>query len=257
MDPNPKVPFSRPKRFRFENVWLCEADCCDVVRDNWFSLTSSSIQQKNMICGSALMEWGDHLARDFRKRMLECRKQLAILRGRRDYEGVAEFTEARNRYNELLHSHEVFWKQQAKSIWLKEGDKNTHFFHASASTRKRQNSFGNLRKKQGVWCTKSDEVDDLIVDYFQSLFQSDGSNSAEVIQCVETRITNEQNSMLLQPFSATEVKEALFDMHPDKSPGPDGMNPVFYQRFWHIVGEDVSSACLQFINECFFSSGLE
>lgn len=257
MDPNPKVPSSRPKRFRFENVWLREADCCDVVRDNWFSLTSSSIQQKNMICGSALMEWGDHLARDFRKRMLEYRKQLAILRGRRDYEGVAEFTEARNRYNELLHSHEVFWKQQAKSIWLKEGDKNTHFFHASASTRKRQNSFGNLRKKQGVWCTKSDEVDDLIVDYFQSLFQSDGSNSAEVIQCVETRITNEQNSMLLQPFSATEVKEALFDMHPDKSPGPDGMNPVFYQRFWHIVGEDVSSACLQFINECFFSSGLE
>lgn len=58
--------------------------------------------------------------------------------------------------------------------------------------------------------------------------------------------------MLLQPFSATEVKEALFDMHPDKSPGPDSMNPAFYQRFWHIVGEDVSSACLQFINECFF-----
>lgn len=155
-----------------------EADCCDVVRDNWFSPTSSSIQQKNMICGSALMEWGSHLARDFRKRMLECRKQLVVLRGRCDCEGVAEFTEARNRYNELLHSHEVFWKQGAKSIWLKEWDKNTCFFHASASTQKRQNSFGKLRKKQGVWCTKSDKVDDLIVDYFQSLFQSDGSNSA-------------------------------------------------------------------------------
>lgn len=63
--------------------------------------------------------------------------------------------------------------------------------------------------------------------------------------------------MLLQPFSATEVKEALFYMHPEKSPGSDGMNPAFYQRFWHIVGEDVSSACLQFINECFFSSRLE
>lgn len=114
-----------------------EADCCDVVRDNWFSPTSSSIQQKNMICGSALMEWGSHLARDFRKRMLECRKQLVVLRGRCDCEGVAEFTEARNRYNELLHSHEVFWKQGAKSIWLKEWDKNTCFFHASASTQKR------------------------------------------------------------------------------------------------------------------------
>ena len=47
---------------------------------------------------------------------------MANLRGRRDSEGVADFTEARNRYNELLHSHEVFCKQQAKSLWLKEGD---------------------------------------------------------------------------------------------------------------------------------------
>lgn len=57
-----------------------------------------------MICGSALMEWGGHLARDFHKCMLECRKQLAVLRGHHDCEGVAEFTKARNRYNELLHS---------------------------------------------------------------------------------------------------------------------------------------------------------
>lgn len=34
--------------------------------------------------------------------------------------------------------------------------------------------------------------------------------------------------MLLEPFSATEVKEALFSMQPDKSPGLDDMNPAFY-----------------------------
>ncbi|KAH9718961.1 reverse transcriptase domain-containing protein [Citrus sinensis] len=83
-----------------------------------------------------------------------------------------------------------------------------------------------------------------------------GAPIAEVIHCVETKITNEQNSMLLTPFSATDVKEALFDMHPDKSPGPDGMNPAFYQRFWHIVGEDVISACLQFVKDCSFPAGL-
>ncbi|XP_015387797.1 uncharacterized protein LOC107177830 [Citrus sinensis] len=32
---------------------------------------------------------------------------MADLRGRRDSEGVAEFTKARNRYNELLNSHEI------------------------------------------------------------------------------------------------------------------------------------------------------
>ena len=28
-------------------------------------------------------------------------------------------------------------------------------------------------------------------------------------------------------------------MHLDKSPGPDGFNPAFYQRFWDLVGDDV------------------
>ena len=45
-------------------------------------------------------------------------------------------------------------------------------------------------------------------------------------------------------------------MHPDKSPGPDGMNPAFFQNFWSIVGGDVSSACLNFIHQCVFPAGL-
>lgn len=43
----------------------------------------------------------------------------------------------------------------------------------------------------------------------------------------------------MKPISQEEVRRALFQMHPDKSPGPDGMKPDFYQSYWHIVGIDV------------------
>lgn len=45
-------------------------------------------------------------------------------------------------------------------------------------------------------------------------------------------------------------------MQPDKSPGPNGMNFAFFQKFWSIIGEDVSSTCLDFIRQCEFPIGL-
>ncbi|XP_019158004.1 PREDICTED: uncharacterized protein LOC109154732 [Ipomoea nil] len=54
------------------------------------------------------------------------------------------------------------------------------------------------------------------------------------------RVSLEQNNELLRPFVPEEVKTALFSMFPDKAPGPNGMNPGFYQHFWDVVGGDVS-----------------
>ena len=44
------------------------------------------------------------------------------------------------------------------------------------------------------------------------------------------------------------MKMALFQMGPTKSPGPDGMNALFYQKFWHVVGESIVIAVLDFLN---------
>ena len=56
------------------------------------------------------------------------------------------------------------------------------------------------------------------------------------------------NNMLLEEFTQEEVKKALFQMNPTKTPGPDGINPLFFQKYWHIVGTDVSNAVLDCIN---------
>lgn len=56
------------------------------------------------------------------------------------------------------------------------------------------------------------------------------------------------NSILLEDFIEDEVKTALFQMHPTKAPGPDDVNPLFFQHFWHIVGHDVSCVVIDCLN---------
>ncbi|KAH9730036.1 reverse transcriptase domain-containing protein [Citrus sinensis] len=104
-----------------------------------------------------------------------------------------------------------------------------------------------LRNQQGMWYSRPSEIDALIVEYFQTLFSSESCICEPVLACVEASITALHNQLLLEPFTTLDVKEALFSMHPDKSPGPDGMNPAFYQKFWHVVGKDVTEACLSYI----------
>lgn len=56
------------------------------------------------------------------------------------------------------------------------------------------------------------------------------------------------NFLLCAPFTAEEIIKALFDMHPDKSPGPDDMFAFFYQKYWSVVGQEVISASLAVLN---------
>ena len=40
----------------------------------------------------------------------------------------------------------------------------------------------------------------------------------------------------------------MFQMHPSKTPRLDGMSHFFFQKFWHIVGQDVTTTVLSILN---------
>lgn len=47
-------------------------------------------------------------------------------------------------------------------------------------------------------------------------------------------------------FSEEEIKKAIFDMHPEKSPGPDGYTGLFFRRCWDTVKHDLIAALRHF-----------
>ena len=51
--------------------------------------------------------------------------------------------------------------------------------------------------------------------------------------------------VLARKYSAEQVRVALFQMGPTKTPGPDGINAFFYKKFCHVVGDDVITVVLR------------
>ncbi|KAL0444501.1 UNVERIFIED_CONTAM: hypothetical protein Slati_2172800 [Sesamum latifolium] len=152
---------------------------------------------------------------------------------------------------EFLSHEEILWKQRGKAQWLADGDRNTPYFHARASARRRKNFISRLRDKNGEWCATYEGIQQIIPSYFVDLFQM-SSPSEEVMEGViggmPARVSEHMNDTLIQPFSGDEVNLAISQMYPYKSPSPDGMSPVFYQKYWHIVGSEVTSFVLDFLN---------
>lgn len=117
-----------------------------------------------------------------------------------------------------------------------------------ASTHQKKNNFHQLKDDTGRWHSWDFGLANLICDYFEKLFLSNQGEFESVIDCVDRKVTDDQNDFLSRPFSAEEVEIALFDMHPDKARGPDGFNPIFYHKLWDVVSGDVSAACLASLN---------
>lgn len=47
--------------------------------------------------------------------------------------------------------------------------------------------------------------------------------------------------------SEEEIKENVWNLHPLKSPGPDGFQGIFYRKYWNIIKDNLCN----FVWECF------
>ncbi|KAA3471387.1 reverse transcriptase [Gossypium australe] len=91
---------------------------------------------------------------------------------------------------------------------------------------------------------------DTVSTFFQDLFKSRGvENSSKVLVGIEGKISYEENKFLVSPFRAEDIQTALKEMGPTKAPGADDFLALFFQRYWHIAGNEVTNYCLGVLND--------
>lgn len=133
---------------------------------------------------------------------------------------------------------------------------NTRFFHNYASTRRKNNLLQRIQNNDGEWKDTPGEIQEVIESYFTQLFSSTNMNGSLSGRDTVKQVSDEDNVELVKDVTEVEVKEAVFSMHPDKSPGPDGLNPAFFQSFWSVVRHDVILFCQMFMSTCALPEGV-
>ncbi|KAL0385879.1 UNVERIFIED_CONTAM: putative mitochondrial protein [Sesamum radiatum] len=208
--PRLRAPNLTFKPRRFEDMWIKSKDCEQAVKDTWNESiqkleTATDFGERLEGCKLGLLKWSKKEFGDTRKR-IEPRK----LNGNNGESGLVD----RRR-----PEYDIFFTQKLHS--------------------KKTNQIERIQDEVGQWCEDSTLVQGVIQCYFHTIFSSakpTKEDLEEVINVVPSRVSPEMNQQLLEKFIAEEVTLALHQMFPFKSPGPDGMPPHFYQRFWHIVG---------------------
>ena len=179
----------------------------------------------------ALKEWSSVQFGSVRKELERLRALLAELQANGNDDLAVKNTI--RTMNELLYREEMMWLQRSRISWLREGDRNTKFFHQRAVWRARKNKIRKLKGADGNWCSDRSTMEGMVNNYFSNLYTNDPSiYPQEVVSLFDQCITPEMNETLCKEFSEEEIGDALFQIGPLKAPGPDGFPARFFQRNW-------------------------
>ncbi|KAM6592035.1 hypothetical protein CsatA_014640 [Cannabis sativa] len=247
----------RKNRFRFEKIWLSDSDSKEIIAGNWLHSDSTdpiAVVISNIhTCATQLQLWHDRKYGKMKKNIKKCQKQVEQLNNS-SYHSSSHFDDLKQAeliLDELLEKEEVYWQQRSRVDWLACGDKNTKYFHTKASARRNNNHIKFLYNNLGGKASTIDDISAVVQDFYADLFQAgdlDECALTHTLDCIPTLVTTAHNDALLAPFTPAEVDSALKTMSSDKSPGIDGMSAMFYQQNWSIVGNLVSNAVLDILN---------
>ncbi|KAK8286920.1 hypothetical protein V6Z12_D07G023200 [Gossypium hirsutum] len=146
-------------------------------------------------------------------------------------ETLAKITNVQVGLNLEADKEELFWEQRARVNWLKNGDRNTSYFHKIAVQHQLRGRISELDNGNGRRISSTEEILKLAADYFSNLFSAFEMGSDEhVFELVEKIVTESMNDFLIKQFTEEDIESAVKMMAPLNVLRVDGFPAIFFQR---------------------------
>ena len=216
----------------------------------------ANIMEHIASCRRALSQWRRQNNVNSEKLVEELKEKVEDLYSNDDATSE-EIADALKELSTALKAEEMIWRQKSRVLWLRKADRNSKYFHALVKQRRARNRITQLLDENGNVVEDEERLVAISTSYFRQIFESSNPEDiADVLSEISPTITGAINEGLTTPVTEWEVKLALFAMHPEKAPGPDGITALFYQNFWDIVKDDLTRMVNQFIFDGTMAHGL-
>lgn len=124
-----------------------------------------------------------------------------------------------NLFRNLNHRNSLL-AQKAKIKWLQEGDINSSFFHRVVNYRRKRNEISGLSFQDG-WTEDVIEIKSGVREHFQNQFRRQrGHIPVLAPDLFSKKVSEEDNSMLIEQFTESEALEAINNCESSKKSGP-------------------------------------
>lgn len=97
---------------------------------------------------------------------------------------------------------EIYWDQRSRLKWLKWGDCDSKFFHATTVQRRDRNRLHRIKDENGEWVEGQEDIFTAVLEHFWEVYKADHcENFAEYLQTIPRKITMEMNTALIHGSS--------------------------------------------------------
>ncbi|KAF7827149.1 reverse transcriptase [Senna tora] len=232
------------KPFRLEPFWVTHPSFPNTVNLTWQKDIPLCYNLKNL--ASVLSEWNKIHFKNFSEEKKTLYKRLRGIQNTLSYNPSPQLllleSAIQQKYNLLLRHEEELWHAKSRINWLTLGDRNTSYFHAIATHRRRKNKIHCLENQEGILTWDNAEIIAILRTHFIQVYNSpDQSPSINIRSVIPTipQINPSNHSLLLRLPLEAEIKDTVFSLHPLKAPRRDGFHALFYQKSWNIVKDNL------------------
>ncbi|CAK8536134.1 unnamed protein product [Lathyrus sativus] len=140
-------------------------------------------------------------------------------------------------------------RQKSKLDWLKWGDGNNSYFHASVKSKNNSKNISHLTKEDGTVLTVQADIENEVLDYYKNLLGTADSTIRHIDVAAMRdgpQLNMDQRLSLLAPITEQEIHTALKGIRDLKSPRIDGYGACFFKGSWETIKFDVVTAVQDF-----------